>query len=112
MITVTVDRSRWMHGGNTGFCTMFRCGKFDIFGFIYNQAFGYSEDRLENRTGPAHLTTYYGYPKHFEKDIVQMAMEVNDSKRMDNKDRERLLTKIFKGVGIQLKFINRHRRRA
>ncbi len=109
--TFTVDRATWLRGEGCDASSLLRTGdgKMCCLGFLA-LACGVPSDAIENVASPSAMITEFReqLPAPIQDPSadapVMRLMSVNDDEETTDVIRERLLTKVFSEIGIQVAF--------
>lgn len=112
----TIDRSKWARGSLNG-CLLEDTGQMCSLGFALNQICKISKTELLFQSTPkdvlvskntifTFLDTFSSYiPEVKDKPFVDTIIEINDSNSLTDKQREKMLTRLFKKQNIKVTFI-------
>lgn len=118
MKKVIVERSKWLRGEGEENSKLLRTedGKMCCLGFVC-LAFGKTEDDIADSEAPSCLigkdrhsqigdgTPLIAEDRH-EPGAIVSAMQINDSRYMDELDRELELKRLLRVVGVDLEFVD------
>jgi len=116
MMEVTIERSKWLRGeADDSYLLRPSDNKMCCLGFVA-LAFGYTASDIELLYTPADLANgeilmpwlVKINPEHHPRDtsLCNAIIEVNDNTVSPNKDRESILTELFKTANIDIKFVD------
>ncbi len=123
MKQVIVDRKHWNRGFKLFFKSRFvdEKGNRDIFGFCFEQ-FGIKKANLKNQMWPSDLATNLNgeFPTEMNwsvefaecrrmllnSELARQVMDINDTKKLTEEERENKLSTLFANNSVELQFIN------